>query len=464
MDFSSLLTSVGSIALVAIFFGGSIFVHELGHFLAARKRGEKVERFSIGFGPAIFKWVGKDGVEYRLSWFPFGGYVALPRLADMSSIEGKAQGNYADLPPPSYATKVIIFSAGAAFNVLFALLLSTVVWWVGVQEAVEPSANQIGVVAKTLTLPDGSVQPSPAAQAGLRPGDVVLAIDGREVKSWSDISTFVTLGAGRTEDDNPEAVFRISRDGQVQDITVLPVLVTREKFRRVGIGPAYSYAVESVKTGSLADRLGLKSGDLLRKLNGQNLYSLEPLSEALQGKAPAQNLTVVRGGQETVLPFPGILTENEEFGAGMRLETETVHPSPFKQIWNHATLMVRSIQSWLHPSSDVGLSKFSGPVGIIKMFHTAAVDGWLSLVWFTAAININLAIFNLLPFPIFDGGHILLATINRLRRRPVPLETVATIQGAFLIILLGTVLYVTVFDVRRLAPESAPVPAAPAKP
>src|SRR6478609_7529463 len=113
----SLLHNVWAIFLIVLFFGGSIFVHELGHFLAARRRGVKVSRFSIGFGPAIWKRVAKDGVEYRLSWIPLGGYVALPQLADMAAIEGEAEDTE-PLPPVSYSTRMIVFAAGAFFNIL----------------------------------------------------------------------------------------------------------------------------------------------------------------------------------------------------------------------------------------------------------------------------------------------------------------------------------------------------------
>src|SRR6185312_15993769 len=103
----ALLHSIWSIFLVVLFFGGSIFVHELGHFLAARRRGVHVERFSIGFGPAIWSWRGRDGVEYRLAWFPFGGYVLLPQLADLRAIEGKAEVDVARLPAVGYASKMV---------------------------------------------------------------------------------------------------------------------------------------------------------------------------------------------------------------------------------------------------------------------------------------------------------------------------------------------------------------------
>ncbi|MFM7743298.1 MAG: site-2 protease family protein, partial [Verrucomicrobiota bacterium] len=107
-SFGDLLSSAWGIALVVAFFGGSIFVHELGHFLAARRRGLKIERFAICFGPRLFGWTGKDGVDYRVSVIPLGGYVALPQLADMEGIEGEGSEEAEKLPPISYADKMIV--------------------------------------------------------------------------------------------------------------------------------------------------------------------------------------------------------------------------------------------------------------------------------------------------------------------------------------------------------------------
>ena len=125
MEFiSGLLHNVWTIFLIVLFFGGSIFVHELGHFLAARHRGVKVTRFSIGFGPAIWSHTAKDGVEYRLAWIPIGGYVALPQLADMPAIEGEAEpGQRACRPSATARTHDRLRQRGAFFNVLFAFVL-----------------------------------------------------------------------------------------------------------------------------------------------------------------------------------------------------------------------------------------------------------------------------------------------------------------------------------------------------
>ena len=127
------LLSIILILEVILVFNLMIVAHEWGHFLAARWRGLKIERFSIGFGPKIISWT-RGGVEYRISWIPFGGYVALPQLADMSEIEGKSEssGEPAEpLPPISYTTKIIVFGAGAVFNLIFAFFLGSIMWFVG---------------------------------------------------------------------------------------------------------------------------------------------------------------------------------------------------------------------------------------------------------------------------------------------------------------------------------------------
>src|SRR5882757_4684849 len=155
MDFlSGLFSSLWSVFLVVLFFGGSIFVHELGHFLAARRRGVKVSRFSIGFGPAIWSRIGKDGVEYRVSWIPLGGYVALPQLADMAAIEGE-NDSVEKLPPVSYSTRMIVFVAGATFNVIFAFLLSCILWAAGTPVIEEEQSTRIAYVHPTVEVAEG---------------------------------------------------------------------------------------------------------------------------------------------------------------------------------------------------------------------------------------------------------------------------------------------------------------------
>lgn len=454
---TSALGSAWSIFLIVLFFGGSIFVHELGHFLAARRRGVKVERFSIGFGPKIFGWRGRDGVEYRLSWFPLGGYVALPQLADMSEIEGAPAADAAALPPPSYSTKVIVFAAGAFFNILFAFALACILWVIGQPTSEDLSSTRVGYVSQNLPLDDGATVPSPAREAGVQVGDVIRAIDGQPVSDWPELLQTLVTSAGRTEDGRRRAVFTVERHGQLLDLTVFPRLSGDDRVRRVGILAAYTPIVATVPKDTFAAQLGLRVGDQLKTLDGAPLLNLLTLLDALQEKPPrALQLGVERAGQRLEITVPADRPAEMRgiFGAGFRTNVGLVHNDPFKQIVGHVAMTARVLWSLIHPSSDINVSKLSGPVGITRIFWDASEAGIRYVLWIAILVNINLAIFNLLPLPVLDGGHILFATIGKLRGRALSPNFIASLQSAFIVLLFGMIIYVSFFDVRRWMRDS----------
>ena len=458
-----------SVLLGVLFFGGSIFVHELGHFLAARRRGLQVARFSIGFGPRILSWRGRDGVEYRLAWLPIGGYVALPQLADLRMIEGDADIDVATLPPVSYATKMLVFAAGAAFNLLFAFLLACVVWRVGQPTTVELSTTKIGLVLPTITLPDNSTVPSPAAEAGFQPGDVVRAIDGQRIGNWTDLQQTLFAGAGRAADGRPKAVFTVERDGRMLELTVYPRLSGDERMRRIGIAPAEEFVILEVAPGSAAARAGLKPDDRITALDGRAMLYLTTFAEYLRTHVDRPvELSVLRSGRPLTLTLAARPGAKQPTDIGLTFSSgyELVYPSPFEQITENVVMTYRMLVGLLNPRSDLGVSKLSGPLGIMRVFVATAQTDIRFVLWFTILLNVNLAIFNLLPIPVLDGGQMLFATIARLRGRALPPGFILTAQSVFTMLLLSMVLYVTVFDVRRWArdakEEQAEESAAPA--
>ena len=459
---SAVFSHLWSIFLVAVFFGGSIFVHELGHFLAARRRGVHVERFSIGFGPAIWSYRAKDGVEYRLAWFPLGGYVLLPQLADLGPLEGQSTTDVAKLPPLSYGTKMIVFFAGAAFNVLFAFVLACIVTVIGVPESSATATTRIGYVAKTLEGPDGVKTPSPALQAGFRAGDIVRAIDGKSVSDWQDLMQTLITTTGRSADGQPSAVFTVERDGQLLDLPVNPRLSGEEKFRKIGIAPGFELIAFKIAPASLAAQAGLLANDELISLNGVKIYGTETFYETLiaQPAAPAA-LIVRRAGADVTLTLPAHATTTPaalaialgvDFTTGYRL----THPSPLAQITAPIAMTVRTLWSLINPNSDIGFNKLAGPVGIFRIFHSAAEVGIRAVLMFTILININLAVFNLLPIPVLDGGQMLFATLGKLRGRALPAQFVMTAQSVFMVLLFSMIIYVSFFDVRRLVRDVNP--------
>ncbi|HWA87696.1 MAG TPA: RIP metalloprotease RseP [Opitutus sp.] len=476
----TLFSNVWSIFLVVVFFGGSIFVHELGHFLAARRRGVHVERFSIGFGPAIFSW-HRHGVEYRVAWFPLGGYVLLPQLADLGAIEGRRETDPDTLPPVSYSSKMIVFAAGACFNVLFAFSLAAVIWVIGQPESNDTSTTRIGYVSPTLELSNGRAVPSPASEAGLKVGDVIRAIDGAKVDNWRDVQYLVGLGAGQTADGRRKAVFTIERDGRTFNLTVNPRLSGEDRDRHVGIAPAYQLIVSQVEPGSPAEHAGFQAGDEILSVNGTPILGISSYADEVEDATTRTvEIRVKRAGTEhelTLPPRPNA-KPGSPIGLALTIGFHLTHPSPFKQLWENVTMTFRTLWSLLNPHSDIGLSKLSGPVGIVRIFHSAAEAGIRVALIFTILVNVNLAVFNLLPLPILDGGQMLFATIARIRGRALPANFIIAAQSTFGVLLIAMFFYVTVFgdirrwvnDVRAEHAEAAaqlptpPPQAAPAKP
>jgi len=449
----SIFSDIWSAIIALLFFGASIFVHELGHFLAARWRGLHIERFSIGFGPAIWSWRGKDGVEYRLSWLPLGGYVTLPQLAAMSEIEGESSVDVSKLPPVSYGSRMLVLVAGATCNVLFALALACIIWITGQPSNSMATSTTIGYVAPELALPDGRKVTSPAKEAGLQAGDVILAIDGNKVGEWNEIVQTIVTGSGRTATGEPKTVFTIERNGVVKDITVYPQLAGPDEFRTAGIDAGYELIVRGVTADSVADQAGFQNGDQIVSFNGQPILNITTYFEILaRHKAEPVNATVRRGESEIALSIPA-RPDSKDAQIGLALTTgfSLTHPTPFQQLTDNVLMTVRTLASLINPQSDIGLSKMSGPVGIVRILHSAAQADLTILIMFTILINVNLAIFNLLPIPVLDGGQMLFATIAKLRGRALPTNFIMATQSTFMLLLFGMMIYVTVFgDIRRL--------------
>jgi regulator of sigma E protease len=469
----SIASNLWSVFLIILFFGGSIFVHELGHFLVARRRGVHVERFSIGFGPKIVAWRGRDGVEYRLSWLPLGGYVLLPQLSDLSTLEGEPQVDVAALPPVGYLTRMLVFAAGAVFNLIFAFLLACVVWYVGQPTNAEFNTTKIGLVLPTIALPDGTAVPSPASEAGFQAGDVVRTIDGQSVASWPDLQQTLFAGGGRATDGRPKAVFGIERAGRALELTVYPRLAGDERMRQIGVVRAEELVIGAVDPGRLGATIGLQSGDRIVAFDGQPLLMRDAFVEHLTAHRESTiRLGVQRGARRLELvvpPRPGH-TDLSDLGIQRQTSFTVIHPDPVSQIWDNLVMTYRVLVGLLNPWSDLGVSKLSGPVGIIGAFHSAAQADIRLVLWFTILVNVNLAVFNLLPIPVLDVGHMVFATIGRLRGRALPPNLIMTAQSVFIILIFSLILYVSFFDVRRIVrdvraePAEATAPATPAPP
>lgn len=456
----SIFSNIWTLALAVIFLGVSIFVHELGHFLLARWRGVHVERFSIGFGPAIWSFRGRDGVDYRISWIPLGGYVLLPQLADLSTLEGKSEADVAQLPPISYVSKMIVFVAGATFNVLFAFVIACGLWAAGMQESSYTLTTRVGYIVPKVELPDHTKVPSPAAEAGLRAGDTIKAIDGHVVKDWNDVRTSIVLGDGHDSAGQRETVFHVERDGKPLDITLHPVLSGDEGNRAVGVMAGCELLIYHLEPGSFASKLGFEKNDELTRLDDVVPLSPDTVQDYLSAN-PTKPIVahVLRNGvdKEITIPArPEPFDPKQETIYGLTFTTHQVmtHPSPLGLVWDQVEVTFRSLSSFVSSHSDVGLSKASGPIGMIHNFKMAAEAGFRMVLLLAILVNVNLAIFNLLPIPILDGGQMMFATIARFRGRALPVNFVMAAQSVCLVLLLTLIVYVGFFDTKRWVHEA----------
>jgi len=432
-----------------------IFIHELGHFIAAKKRGLIADRFSIGFGPRLFGWNWR-GTDFRISLLPFGGYVSLPQLADMGRLEGGEGGESDTLPPISYTDKMIVAVMGAVFNIILAFCLSLILWGVG-REIVK--STTVDTVPAQIVNSRGEVVPGPAFEAGILPGDTILKVDNEHIGDWMQLQNAVMTSTGRNAEGIPTTKVMLSRDDTELTMTAHPVLITSEDIRTLGVQPGTELVVSMVQENMPAFEAGMLAGDQPIKLNGEAITSSAFLSVYLQNHPGGSiDVTVIREGEEITLPIepriaPGEASPRFGFAYYYETETERVHRTPIEQLTIMANTMKMTLVALISPQSDVKVRNMSGPVGIVHGLTTMARYGWVDLIWFLALINVNLAIFNVLPIPVLDGGHMLFATIAKITGRPIPRKVMEGAFTACFVLLISFALYISFFDVKRVGQD-----------
>ncbi|PWU18718.1 MAG: RIP metalloprotease RseP [Verrucomicrobia bacterium] len=505
---------------VLLVFNLLIFVHELGHFLAARWRGLKIDRFAIWFGKAIWKKkIG--GIEYVLGSIPAGGYVALPQMATMEAIEGKGESSGKPLPPISPLDKIIVAVAGPLFSFLLAFVFAVVVWQVGHPVNQEDKSTVLGWVD-----PEG-----PAWKAGLRPGDKILEVDGHPVNSFLSSSQDSVKWRIITS-ESPTIRVKFERDHHEQQLDVTPtklptrtinlfgwkIPIERKPLRQIMVDCRRKAIIGLVESNSPAAKAGLKKGDEVVKLDGNSVLSPHDIfsAESAMSNGPVKPLalTVLRSGTNftsTILPERPLPLKGDELASALRWDyanvpdfdttDEIVHksgltreqlksstlpatspkatpdrgdlpslgiawepdsssklewPKPMDQIRHGMGQITATLGAVFSRRGDIGLQQLGGPVMIGRLYFTLfqSKNGWREVLWWSVVINVNLALLNMLPFPVLDGGHIVLALLEVIRRRPVSAVVLQYVQTACAVLLIGFMLFLTFFDTNSLLHDS----------
>src|SRR5262249_48927303 len=379
---------------VLLLFNLLIFVHELGHFLAARWRGLKVDRFAIWFGKPI--WKAKiNGVEYALGTIPAGGYVSLPQMATMEMIEGKGESSGQNLPPISALDKIIVAVAGPLFSFLLAAFFAVIVFVVGRPANDDDNSTKIGWVD-----PGG-----PAWKAGLRPGDDIVEIDGYPVHHFAPPSQDSITWRIITSQGTNIAI-KYLRDGKEYATSATPYRrptrwYERKALRQVLLAPAHKAVIAEVVTNSPAAVAGLRAGDEIVAMNGEKVFSFWPILHAedtmTNGPIEPVTLTISRRAEK----FDRVLVAERplrppqsgpSFGMYF-LQGSTnvtlVHPSPIEQLRESAGQIFATLGTVFSHKSDVGVQQLGGAVMIIRLYTNLfeSENGWRLVLWFSVVIN-----------------------------------------------------------------------------
>jgi regulator of sigma E protease len=458
--FSNLYIAAG----VVFLFGAAIFVHEFGHFWVARWRGLKVEEFAIGFGPKILSWK-RQGILYSLRWIPAGGFVKLPQMITSEALEGGSKTKQVSeplasaaskvviqaitvspvddvpIPPAPALSKILVAAAGPAMNVVFAFALATLIYFVGLPVHVNPPII-------------GYVDPhSPEGKMGIQQDDRVVAIDGQPVKSWDEI--FHTTILALTN------VFQVTivRDG-ASNVYALTAEASNSSMgvKTLNLDPKDHLVVGETKQGSAAAAAGVQAGDEIVAFAGAPISSHEQFTNLVQASGGKKTALVVkrRNSPLTLEVTPAFDKSLKMYLLGIMFAPgkdifAIEHPTPWAQVrevWQQLSGTVSALVHWR--DSGVRASDLSGPVGIASMLAVEVKSDYRLALHFLVMLNLNLALLNLLPIPVLDGGHIVMAILEKIRRRPMEVRVLEYTTTVFAVLLISFMLYITFFDIKRI--------------
>lgn len=432
-----------SVIAFIVVIGVLVVIHEAGHFGMARFLGAPVEVFSVGFGRRLWGFE-HGGTDYRISLVPLGGYVRIPGLGpDESDVVGENVEEVELLPRWKRA---LILIAGPLTNIVAAVFFIGIAYMMGVET---PAFREEPPVV-------GWIDPgSPAADVDLSVGDLIVAVDGTDVTMWSELETSIVTSAENA------VVLDVERHGQRHQVTMTPESVTRYGFGYSGIQPPVDPVLVQVPAGSAARAAGLQAGDRILAIDDEPVDQFYDLIRLIAPRPDEEiTLRVQRDGRELDISLvPRNVGGEGKIGVPLIPPSKIEHLGPvaaFSASTRDCRRMTietfRIIGRLL--TRKTSIKQVSGPIGIAQISGEAARSGLDSLIWFMGLISLQLGIFNLLPIPILDGGHLTIIAFESIIRRDLSIklkERILEVGFYALILLMVVVLF---NDIVKILPNS----------
>jgi regulator of sigma E protease len=432
------LTTLVSFAFVL---GVLVFVHELGHFLAAKRVGIRVLKFQLGFNPTIVSYRYGD-TEYGIGALPLGGYV---KMAGDNPEEALTGGSDEFLSKSKWQ-RFFVLVMGPAMNILLALVLTAIVLYQGAEVPVyQDQPPVVGVVTVG----------SPAASAGIRPGDRIVSVDGHEVDTWEKF--YLEIGS------RPNRAIPVTflQQGHELTRTVTPVPPpgqSRFEIGDIGVLPNVHPNIRSVVPGDPAEKAGLEAGDTVLSINGEPITFTYQL-KAVISKHPEEQIAIEilrHGKRMTIHATPMREAGGGLLGVGIGDAVRTFKPGALQAISlsvqkniEFSGLIVETV--WGLITRQTSPKQLMGPVAIAQLSGESAALGWIALFSLMASISLNLGLLNLLPIPILDGGHIFIMALEGIARRDFSVRVKEKLLLAGFVVLMMLMVTVIYNDLARIS-------------
>jgi regulator of sigma E protease len=425
----------------AFVLGVLVFVHELGHFLAAKRVGIRVLKFQLGFNPPIFS-VRRGDTEYSLGALPLGGYVKMAGESPEEERTGRAD----EFMSKSRWERFQVLIMGPAMNLILAVVLTAVVLYQGAQVPIfDDQPPVVGAVSAG----------SPAVKSDIRPGDRIVSVAGHRVDTWEQLAMAIESRPNR------EVPIGIIRDGLEITRNVTPVILPgggRLEIGDIGVLPDVHPHIPTIVPGDAADRAGIKVGDVVTAVDDRTITFSSQLKDAI-AKRPGQKIkmSILRGGKPQAVEVEvGKHGSDGWIGIGIQDESKSIKPGVREAItmsvqknFELAGMILQTLKGLV--TLETSPKQLMGPVAIAQLSGETAQLGWIPLVVLMATLSLNLGLLNLMPIPVLDGGHIFIMAIEGLVRRDFSIRVKEKMLLAGFVVLMMLMVTVIYNDLTRIS-------------